>query len=103
MLLDHARDLTDLLDQLQKEIDKDNWVAAEEMKKDIAEKWEYAHSLFPVLLDHAEFHDLSITLTRIMALIELEQKNKLIPEIAVARRLIQEVTEQEKLKLENIF
>ncbi len=79
------------------------WEKAKSLDIKINNKWNSLSKIIPILKDQGELHDLEITLTRISVLINQKNKKELLSEIAIARKLLTAIYEQEKLLLENIF
>ncbi len=88
---------------LNNDINNKKWLNASEIFKDITKKWEKAETIFPVLIDHDELHNLEISLAKISVFIKNKNKKELLVEINVALKLISSISEQEKLSLKNIF
>ncbi len=98
-----ANNLTDTLDQLEKEINNEEWSQAENLNNNLKNDWERAERVVTLFIDHADLRDLNISLNKISFLIEIEEKNELLTEISIARDLIQNIPEEEKLLLRNVF
>ena len=95
--------LIEHFDQLEKDIETNNWQQAKFTGQQIVEQWEQANKIFSLMIDHGQLHDLSISISRIDILIQLEEKQKIIPELFIARDLIKNIKEEEKPLLHNIF
>jgi hypothetical protein len=98
-----SEDINQLLVDLESNIKQNNWARSRETKDRLAVSWAKTRFFYSMIIDHANYHDLDTTLTRIFTLINLEEKQELLPELAVARKLNSLIPEEEKLALRNIF
>ncbi len=84
-------------------IENSGWENAELINNKVNEKWNKANKIIPILKNQGELNNLEISLTRISGLIKQKKREELLLEITVARKLLAEIYEQEKLALKNIF
>lgn len=92
-----------LLDKLESDVENNNWDQVRETKEKLRAKWDQAQAFFPIMVDHAEFHDLGISLSRLFTMLDIEGDKNILPELSVAKKLIRQIPDQEKLTLRNIF
>ena len=102
-ILSVSNNIFNNLEKLEKNVSTENWDEAEITFKKIQKEWEKGKSFFPLLVDHANLHDLNITLTRISSLLRVRFKREILPEISVAKELSKEIYQQEKFSLKNVF
>lgn len=102
-LLTTSDNLNQLLVKIKTGIHNNNWKQVKQLKRQLNTKWNQAQNIVPTLINHSELHDLEITLARISTLVEQKSKEKLLPEISIARKLTKNIKGQEKLNLRNIF
>jgi len=95
--------LTNYFDELEKNIINENWTKAENTFKNIENNWEQTETIVAIFIDHADLRDLNISLKRISTLIEIQEKKEILPEISVAKDLINSIPEEERLLLRNVF
>lgn len=98
-----SHDLNNSLEQLERDIRKGKWEQAQDTNRKVEKHWEQADRIFSYIIDHEQLHDLNISLSRISGLLELKDYQGLLPEIKIARSLIQSVYEEEIPLPKNIF
>jgi hypothetical protein len=98
-----TEDLENSLNILEEKIQREQWDAAKTIYKNVNKSWGKATNIFPLILDHAEFHDLEIALSRIGALIQQKNRANILPEIKISLDLLDNIKKQQKLSVENIF
>ncbi len=98
-----STDLLNNLETLEEYVHLEQWEKAIKTGHKINQQWDQANSFFSLMIDHEQLHDLNIIITRISSLIEHRQKEKTITEIRIARKLIENIPEEEKPLLKNIF
>ena len=96
-------DLNNNLTQLEKVVNKGRWNEAKTIYNKIEKSWERATNIFPLILDHAEFHDLEITLARMETYVDQKENNNLLPEINITLKLLENIKKQQKISLQNVF
>ncbi|MEJ6949769.1 DUF4363 family protein [Natronospora cellulosivora (SeqCode)] len=99
----YAEDIYILLNDLENNIKNDNWDMANIHKEKLKEKWDESQKRIALMIDHTDFHDLNIVMTEIYFLIEQRERDKVLREITIAKELTQQLAEQAKPILENIF
>ena len=102
-ILSVTNNLSNNFKKLEIYINGEEWDQAYKIFKIIEKDWEKANSFFPILVDHANLHDLNITVTRISSLLKLKNKKELLPQISIAQKLSREIYHQEKFSFKNIF
>lgn len=95
--------LNEDLSVMEESINNGQWNKARETFKKVNKSWEQATNIFPLILDHAELHDLEITLARIESYIEQKDKANILPEIKISLELLKNIKKQQKMSLQNIF
>lgn len=82
---------------------KNDWSKASSLDKKLNKNWSEANKILPVLIDHAELHDLETFIAKISILIELHEEERLLTEISAAKELLKNIPLQEKLTIRNIL
>jgi hypothetical protein len=92
------------LEILQDYIDKEKWKEARKSSMDLLKKWNKSQYFMTILVNHSELDELEVRLAKISSMINIKaNKKEILPEIAIARKLIENIPEQEKLSIKNIF
>lgn len=95
--------MLDSLNDLQKNIKNESWEKARNSYSDVEKDWNKVQKYFPLLIAHSNLHELNMSITKISALLKIEEKKEIIPELEVAKKITGEISEEEKLSLRNIF
>lgn len=103
ILKNYSDSIYTLLDKIESDVRNNNWDKVRETREKLRDKWDKAQVIFPFIVDHAEFHDLNISLSRLFTMLDVEEYKYILPEISVARKLTRQILDQEKLTLKNIF
>lgn len=98
-----SNNVHNLLVKIENNIHNNNWQNVLLLNKKLNKKWDKAQNIIPILIDHAELHDLEITLARISSLIQQKNKGKIFAELSIAKKLIKNIQDQEKLNFKNVF
>jgi len=98
-----TNNLNNTLIQLEKNVVNEEWSKAEKTYQEVKKQWDRAQKIITLFIDHSDLRHLNISLNRISRLIEIKNKNELLPEIDVVKDLVTDIPEEEKLSLNNIF
>ena len=96
-------DLNDTIRQLERNIINEEWTQAEITYQKIEKKWDRAQMIITLFVDHSDLRHLNISITRIAGLINIKEKNRLLPEIHVVKNLVNDIRKEEKLSINNVF
>lgn len=102
-VINSAKPILDKLNKLESNIENNNWQTASVINKSLQDKWEETENLWTPLLDHGRIDTLEDSLIKIKQAIQEEDKTEALLEIAVSKRLVQNVPNTEKVNLKNIF
>jgi len=96
-------DLQEGLNRLQQQVEGEEWAKAREEAGQLKELWNRADSSWTPIMDHRQVDRVDEAFTRVFCLLELEQKEDLLLEIAVARRSLYRLKSTEAPNLRNVF
>jgi len=103
-VIDSAEGLLDLLTKLETKVEAEEWQAAKQAAKALENRWEEkVEMLWTPLLDHTQINELENSFTRLMRLVKLESKDDALAELAVSKRLVQNVPNTERVSFKNVF
>ncbi|MCK8825160.1 DUF4363 family protein [Fuchsiella alkaliacetigena] len=101
--MNSAEEMLNDLTELENSIETNNWPQANKEVDELISKWEEINSIWGLLLDHTEMSKLDISINRINKLIELEDQEKTLVELALTKRFLQQIPENEYPRFTNIF
>ncbi|GAB6137258.1 DUF4363 family protein [Halanaerobaculum tunisiense] len=102
-VIQSAEPLLNRLDKLETNIENNNWERASETSQALQEQWRETQNLWTPLLDHSRVDSLENSLTRIKKAVQKEEKTEAFLEIAISKRLVQNVPNTEEVSFKNIF
>lgn len=91
------------IQNIKNKIDQNDWQKAEEYNKQLVQNWDKTEKFFHLIIDHESLHNLEISLIRLEFYLTLHKKNESLLEIHLSNRLLDNIKDQEKLSLGNIF
>lgn len=97
------RQLQDSLDRLYKAVETESWSQADREVRGLEEIWARADDAWTPIMDHRQVDLLDESLTRVFTLVELRQKEELLLQLAVSRRLARRLKDMEVPGIGNIF
>lgn len=96
-------DLRDALESLYGAVEDGKWDDAEEKAEKMNALWDKADRSWTPVMDHQQVDRVDESITRIRQLIKVRDRDALIVEIAVARRLLKRLKDNETPDLQNLF
>lgn len=104
IVVDSAEDLIDRLNDLESKVKAEDWEPAKDKAAKVKDKWEKeVEEIWTPLLDHNQVNELENSFTRLIKLVKLESRTDALAELAVSKRLVQNVPNTERISLKNIF
>ena len=101
--MNSAEDMLNNLTELESSVEENEWAQAKQQIDELISNWEEINSIWGLLLDHTEMSKLDISINRINKLIELEDQEKTLVELALTKRFLQQIPENEYPRFTNIF
>jgi hypothetical protein len=98
-----AEELLTRLEAVKTEVEAGHWQQAKEKAQLLKDRWEKIEDLWTPLLDHSRVSELENSITRLVELVNLEEETDARAELALSKRLVQNVPNTERLTLKNIF
>jgi len=91
------------IEEIEKNIKKEEWVQAETSLKNINNIWSDVKKTWSALIDHQEIDNIDVTLSRLQMLITAEEMPSALSEAAALKKYISHIPAKEKLGFENLF
>lgn len=98
-----SEDLTLTLDTLEKRVEDEQWEEASRTIEVLQQNWTKAIVWWNPLMDHREIDLLDHSIAKLAKQVDLEQKEDVLVEISLARRMAHRLKDREKLLISNIF
>ncbi|ADL13043.1 DUF4363 family protein [Acetohalobium arabaticum] len=102
-VVNSAEPILDKLNKLETEIQNEDWQTAKTTNEALQDRWEKTQNLWTPLVDHSRVDGLENSLIKIKKAVNEEEKTEALLEIAVSRRLVQNVPNTQKINFKNIF
>ena len=96
-------DLLGSIKLVEQAVGAGDWEWAEQETRRLARFWDRACSLWTPVMDHKDIDRADEVIARVIRLVDLQYRDELLLEIAIARRLINRLKEKETPRLGNIF
>lgn len=103
LILSNTEDLLSDLGDLEIATTKNDWSKASSLDIKLNKNWSEAQKFLPVVIDHAELHDLETFIAKISRSVKLHEKERLLTEISAVKELLKQIPLQEKLTIRNIL
>ncbi|MCK8816547.1 DUF4363 family protein [Natroniella sulfidigena] len=98
-----ADQLISKLNALEDNLNNNHWENIKNNTESLNQAWEEANFTWSILMDHNEIDKLDLSISKIISLIELEEKEKALTELRIAKELARQMPSNEKIRIENIF
>lgn len=95
--------LNDSLSILEKDIENQNWDAAEKKLKEFHGRWDKISSFWAMLIDHYEIDNIELVLSHLISYVKSQDKNEALSEMSSLKTLIKHIPEKESFNLQNVF
>lgn len=102
-LSETSSEMVNLLDKIDRAVDKGNWTAAEEYLKALEESWNKNKAYWSILINHDEIDNIELSINHIREYIGVKNTPESRAEIAGLRLFLEHIPENERLSLENIL
>lgn len=102
-VVDLAEPILNKLNKLEANVENENWQAAKATNEALQDKWEEVEKVWTPLVDHSRIDGLENSLIKIKKAVKEEEKTEALLEIAVSKRLVQNVPNTQKISFKNIF
>ncbi|NLV37086.1 MAG: DUF4363 family protein, partial [Clostridiaceae bacterium] len=89
--------------KIEESVESEGWDQAKGILKQISDDWMEVKGIWAALIDHAEIDNIDITLSRLEALIMIEDVSASLSEAAALRKYVNHIPNKEKLSFENVF
>ena len=91
------------IEKIEESVESEGWDQAKAILKQISDDWMEVKGIWAALIDHAEIDNIDITLSRLEALIMIEDVSASLSEAAALRKYVNHIPNKEKLSFENVF
>jgi|LSQX01.1.fsa_nt_gb hypothetical protein len=91
------------IEKIEESVESEGWDQAKGILKQISDDWMEVKGIWAALIDHAEIDNIDITLSRLEALIMIEDVSASLSEAAALRKYVNHIPNKEKLSFENVF
>jgi hypothetical protein len=95
--------LQESLARMGKAVEREDWEGARQEAARLRELWLQCDAFWTPIMDHRQVDRLDESLTRALHVVEHQQKESSLLEIAVASRIMRRVKDTELPSLQNIF
>ena len=95
--------LQESLHRILRAVEEDDWAAADRESGELQKIWARTDASWAPIMDHRHVDHLDQSLTRVVKLIELRNREDLLVEVAVAIRTAKRIKNMEVPSLRNIF
>ena len=103
VLNSESQRLSSSLDELEQDIEKQNWDEASEKLKEFHEKWDKVSTLWSMLIDHYEIDNIELVLSQLISYAENKDKSEALSQMSSLKTLIKHIPAKESFSLKNIF
>lgn len=95
--------LLDSIRLIEQAVGAGNWEAAKQETRRLARLWDQASALWTPVMDHKDIDRADEVVTRVIRMVDLQYRDELLLEIAIARRLVNRLKDKELPRIGNIF
>lgn len=95
--------LQENLHRIHRAVEEGDWVAAHRESRQLQEIWAKTDASWTPIMDHRQVDHLDQSLTRVIKLAELRNREELLIEVAVAMRMAKRIKDTEVPTIRNIF
>jgi uncharacterized protein YoxC len=103
MLDRNADEISKLLDELEKQVNSENWEQADAKLEKISKDWQPVRKKWQAVIDHFEIDRIDDTFSRLKAFVKAEEDEDCLAEIAVLKQTFQHIPEKERMNFSNIL
>ncbi len=91
------------LEELERAVQAENWEEAERSSKKMQKTWNTADAAWSPVMDRRDVDRVDEAITRVRHLSDSRQKNELLLEVNVAKRLVTRLMEKESVSIKSVF
>ncbi|NLK75572.1 MAG: DUF4363 family protein [Clostridiales bacterium] len=98
-----SQNLSELNDEIEQNINDENWEEAYKITIEYTEKWQSYSKKIKLFLDHQEIDNIETELWQLPQYIKEKSKDEALASVYVLKYLLNHIADIEKIKIENIF
>lgn len=98
-----SNNLSDMINFVQSDIEKENWSKAEKNIDTMEKEWDKVNKKWAILIEHREIDEIEMNMTRLKSHIDTKNKDLSLAELKSLKMLIKHIPLNEKLSIENIL
>ncbi|ABO50000.1 conserved hypothetical protein [Desulforamulus reducens MI-1] len=98
-----AEDLTELIHQVTREVERENWQAANGKMKSLEKQWDETGVWWPVVMDHQEIDNIDFSLAKLKEYIATNDRSLSMGYLSELKLMILHLPENEAVNLKNIL
>lgn len=96
-------ELQESLYRICQAVEKDDWAAAQRESRELQKIWAKTDSSWAPIMDHHQVDHLDESLTRVIKLVEMHNREESLVEVTVAMRMAKRIKDTELPTIRNIF